>query len=130
MDFIWSLKNLPSLPIVVVLPTPFTPDTTITVGLQEFKESKSLWYGINVSETLVIKILIIWLESVKFLSIFKSSNSFFNSATISTPTSALIRSSSNWDKIESSIFLLEKMSLIPFEKFNELKLRPVLNLSS
>ena len=33
-------KNLPSFPIVVVLPTPFTPDTTITVGLLEFKESK------------------------------------------------------------------------------------------
>ena len=41
--FQFSLKNFPSLPIVVVLPTPFTPETIMTVGLLDSKESKSLW---------------------------------------------------------------------------------------
>ena len=40
-DFLLSLKNLPNFPIVVVFPTPFTPDTIITVGLFVSNESKS-----------------------------------------------------------------------------------------
>ena len=39
-DLLLSLKYFPSFPILVVFPTPFTPDTTITAG-QTYTRSSS-----------------------------------------------------------------------------------------
>ena len=77
-DFWLSLKNLPSLPIVVVLPTPFTPETTMTVGLLDSKESNFLWKGNKNSVIFEAKILIISLGLFTLLSILIFLNSFFS----------------------------------------------------
>ena len=56
-DLFLSLKSLPSFPIVVVLPTPLTPEITMIVDLLFPKSDKFFSYLINLLKVVLLKFL-------------------------------------------------------------------------
>ena len=124
-----DFKILPILPIVVVLPTPFTPETNVALSLSFFSKKELFSKGFIRLIIYSFKIRFISVDKSLFGSIFLLEMISLISDAASTPTSDSIKNSSILFKFLSSISFFIIISFSPDVSADALFLKPILNLS-
>ena len=122
-------KILPILPIVVVLPTPFTPEINVALSLSFFSKKELFSKGFIRLIIYSFKIRFISVDKSLFGSIFLLEMISLISDAASTPTSDSIKNSSILFKFLSSISFFIIISFSPDVSADALFLKPILNLS-
>ena len=119
----WSRYCLASLPMVVVLPEPFTPTTRTTCGLRLRSGSSGTATGARISAMSAAS-AVCTSSGVTSWSNFALAKLLARRAAVATPRSPVIRvSSSSWMASSSSLRLL-KIEVMPSVSRDEDRLRP------